>query len=62
MIVTEYYKKRKDGVKLERTYSDANVKIENTETGELFDEVINPVGSGRTYRETDIPIEEAVEE
>lgn len=58
MIITEFYRTREDGVDLERTYSDANVKIENTETGEQFDEVINPVGSGRTYKETDIPIEE----
>jgi len=68
MIVTEFYMTRDDGVDLERTYSDRGFIIENTVTGELFSEVVNPVNSGRTYIETnerdfpddDITAEEAL--
>lgn len=56
MIVTEYYQTRQDGVRLERTYSDAGVMIRNTTTDALYTEVINPEDSGRTYEETNIPI------
>lgn len=57
MIVTEYYMTRPDGVRLERTYSDADVMIRNVETGAEYAEVINPENSGRVYEETNIPIE-----
>lgn len=49
---------RPDGVKLERTYSDADVMIRNTATGAEYAEVINPENSGRQYIETDRPIED----
>ena len=49
MIITEYYMTRPDGVKLERTYSDADVMIRNTATGAEYAEVINPENSGRQY-------------
>ena len=52
MIITEYYMTRPDGVKLERTYSDADVMIRNTATGAEYAEVINPENSGRQYAET----------
>lgn len=52
MIITEYYMTRPDGVKLERTYSDADVMIRNTTTGAEYAEVINPENSGRMYEET----------
>lgn len=44
-----------------RTWSDADMKIERD--GELYDEAVDPVDSGREYVETDIPIpaEEAEE-
>ena len=58
MIITEYYMTREDGVVLERTYSDRNVRIENEATGEQFDDVVNPENSGRAYRETEIAIEQ----
>lgn len=56
MIITEYYKTRQDGVRLERTYSDAGVMIRNTTTDAMYEEVINPVGSGRVYEETNVVI------
>ena len=52
MIVTEYYSTRSDGVRLERTYSDAGMKIRNVATGAEYDEVINPENCGRQYEET----------
>lgn len=60
MIVTENYKTRKDGVVLIRTYSDAGMKIERD--GLVYDEAIDPEGLGRTYTETDTPIDTKTEE
>lgn len=57
MIITEYYMTRPDGVRLERTYSDAGVMIRNTTTGAEYAEVINPENSGRTYEETSTKIQ-----
>lgn len=50
MIITENYNE-----KLVRTYSDAGMKIERD--GVQYDEAIDPKDSGRTYTETDIPVE-----
>jgi len=44
---------------LVRTYSDAGLRIRQNETGAVYDEAVDPVGSGRTYSETDEPIEDA---
>ena len=54
MIIVEYYKTRKDGVVLNRTYSDAGMMIERD--GVRYSEAIDPADSGRTYTETDVPI------
>ena len=42
-----------------RTYSDANRMIKQDGTGAVYAEAYDPVGSGRTYTETDeeIPTE-----
>ena len=40
-----------------RTYSDAGLKIRKSGTDEIYDEAIDPAGSGRTYSETDEPVE-----
>ena len=58
MIQTEYCKTREDGVKLYRTYSDQNMMIRKDGTEELYSEAIDVEGSGYTYTETDIPIED----
>lgn len=43
-----------------RTYSDQNMMIERE--GLVYSEAIDPVGSGRTYTETDMPIPEEGED
>lgn len=58
MIVTEYYMTRTDGVVLHRTYSDAGMMIERD--GVRYSEAIDPANLGRTYTETDQPVEETV--
>jgi len=44
---------------LVRTYSDAGYKIKQDGTGIVYDEAVDPVGSGRTYSETNETIEDA---
>lgn len=43
------------GFTYDYTYSDAGKKIERD--GALYDEAVDPEGSGREYTETDVPIE-----
>ncbi len=50
MIIYEAYNEN-----LTRAYSDAGMQIERD--GVRYDEAIDPNGSGRTYTETDIPVE-----
>lgn len=50
------------GRELVRTYSDANLMIRQDSTGNIYSEAVDPVGSGRTYTETDTPIEQTEEE
>ena len=57
MIIKEYYRTRKDGVNLFRTYSDANLKIQKVGTDEVYDEAIDVESSPYTYIETTEPIE-----
>ena len=51
MIIVEYYKTRKDGVVINRTYSDAGMMIERD--GVRYRDAIDPAELGRTYTETD---------
>ena len=57
MIKREFYKQRKDGVKLYRTYSDAGMIILQNETGVEYIEAIDVEGAPYTYTETETPIE-----
>lgn len=57
MIVREFYKTRKDGVNLYRTYSDSNMYIRQIETGIEYSEAIDVEFANYTYEETDTPIE-----
>ena len=57
MIIKEYYRTRKDGVNLYRTYSDANFKIQKVGTDEVYDEAIDVEGAPYIYIETNEPIE-----
>ena len=60
MIVNKYYSKRKDGVKLYKTYSDNNKIIHKIGTNEEYTEAIDVENAPYTYEETDkeIPKEE----
>ena len=60
MIIVEYYKTRKDGVVLNRTYSDAGYMIE--QDGVRYSEAVDPLDSGRLYTETDEPIDVGTKE
>lgn len=64
MIVTEYYMTRKDGVVLNRTYSDEGFYIVQNETGIKYAEAVDVEGAPYTYTETNelIEIEEEKEE
>lgn len=57
MIQKEFYTQRKDGVKLYRTYSDAEMMIQQNETGVEYAEAIDVEGTSYTYTETETPIE-----
>lgn len=46
-----------NGRTLVRTYSDANRMIKRDGTEIVYTEAVDPIGSGRTYTETDIVIE-----
>ena len=45
-----------------RTYSDSNRMIKQDGTEIVYTEAVDPIGSGRTYTETDIVIEQTEEE
>lgn len=57
MIIKEFYRQRKDGVNLYRTFSDKNVLILQNETGIEYEEAIDVENAPYTYSETDKPIE-----
>ena len=56
MIIKEFYRQRKDGVNLYRTYSDKEVYILQNETGIEYEEAIDVENAPYTYSETDKPI------
>lgn len=62
MVVIEFYRQRRDGVNLYRTYSSEGKFIERD--GVQYEEAIDPEDSDRTYVETDnlIPHEEEADE
>lgn len=57
MLVKELYITRADGVRLYRTYSDANKMILQNETNTVYSEAIDIEDAPFTYTETDIDIE-----
>lgn len=58
MIVREFYTERMDGVKLYRTYSDANKYIQKIGTTEVYSEAIDVENAPYKYEETDKEIEQ----
>ena len=57
MIVKEFFKQRKDGVKLYRTYSDEDFIIKKVGTEEFYSEAIDVENAPYTYEETEEKIE-----
>lgn len=57
MIVREYYKTRKDGVNLYKTYSDEQYMIRKIGTDEVYDGAIDVENAPYEYEETDVKIE-----
>lgn len=57
MVSKEFYKTRKDGVNLYRTYSDQDLQIQKVGTNEIYDEAIDIETANYEYVETDMPIE-----
>lgn len=62
MIIKELHRKRVDGVKLYRTYSDQGLKIKQVETGRVYDQAIDVDGAPFTYVETEEKIEQLLTE
>lgn len=58
MIVQEKFRMEDGGWVLVRTYSDAGMMIRQDETGDLYEEAVDPEHTGRTYTETDIPADD----
>lgn len=54
MVVTEEYETHEDGMKLVRSYSDSGKMI--SRNGELYEDAIDPLNSGRIYEETDVDV------
>jgi hypothetical protein len=61
MVVKEFYRTRKDGVNLYKTYSDANFYIQKVNTDEIYRCAIDVEGAAFEYVETDKIIEEKSE-
>ena len=57
MIQREYYKTRKDGISLFKTYSTENLYIRQIETGIEYSEAIDVENAPYTYEETEEKIE-----
>ena len=55
--IKEFYKTRKDGVNLYKTYSDQELKIQKVGTDEIYSSAIDVECAPFEYVETDIPIE-----
>ena len=57
MIIKEFYKTRKDGVNLYKSYSDKELKIQKVGTDEIYSSAIDVEGAPFEYVETDLPID-----
>lgn len=52
MIKKDFYKERKDGVKLYITYSDEEYMIRQIQTGNIYETAIDVENAPYTYEET----------
>lgn len=57
MIAREFYRTRKDGVNLYKTYSDEGFKIQKLGTDEIYTEAIDVENAPYVYVETNEKIE-----
>ena len=57
MVVKEFFRQRKDGVNLYKTYSDANLYIQKVNTDEIYVYAIDVENATFEYAETDKLIE-----
>ena len=60
MIKREFFRQRKDGVNLYRTYSDANFYIRKVNTEQIFTDAIDVESANYEYIETDEQIEQGL--
>ena len=58
MVVKEFFRQRKDGVNLYKTYSDANFYIQKVNTNEIYISAIDVEDAAFEYVETDKIIED----
>ena len=61
MVVKEFFRQRKDGVNLYKTYSDANFYIQKVNTNEIYISAIDVEDAAFEYAETDKIIEDKSE-
>ena len=62
MVVREFFRTRKDGVNLYRTYSDEGKVLMQNETGVEYSEAIDVEDATYTYAETDKMVEGETED
>ena len=62
MIKKEFYRTRKDGVKLYKIYSTENLYIRKVNTDETYDLVVDVENAPYEYEETKDKIEEVEDE
>lgn len=53
MVIVDFWRTRKDGTNLYRTYSDEGKKIAKVGTDEVYDDAIDIEGSDYIYKEID---------
>lgn len=58
MVVKEFFRQRKDGVNLYKTYSDTNFYIQKVNTNEIYISAIDVEDATFEYIETDRVIED----
>ena len=61
MIIKSIYMTRPDGVNLYISYSDANLKIRQDQTGAVYDAAVDVETAPYTYTETNEPVENPVD-
>ena len=61
MIIKSIYMTRPDGVNLYISYSDANLKIRQDQTGAVYDAAVDVEHAPYTYTETNEPVEEPID-